>query len=59
LDVGALGEKNRLCTMSPTPDWFPAPAKTLSSQTTHTMVRETRFQFSPIEIATTGWMFKT
>ena len=49
-DVGALGEKKKLCTTSPMPvsPWA----------ITGRMVREIRFQSSEMEMGITGWMFR-
>lgn len=53
--VGFAGEKNRLCTMSPSPDWLPPPGTASFWSMTEMIVREIRFNSGVSENGMTGW----
>src|SRR4051812_23510260 len=55
LAVGALGEKNKLCTTSLIPDCFPAPGAISFCETIGRIVREITFQVLFNSIGITGW----
>ena len=50
-----VGEKKKLCTVSPRPNWLPAVGKMSSWPMIGTIVREIRFQSALIETGITGW----
>ena len=51
---GALGEKKKLCVMSPTPVCVPDPGKTFRWLISGTIVREIKFQSLSSETGMTG-----
>ena len=53
--VGFLGEKKKLCTMSPTPDWLVPGITSFWSRTTGRIVRLMTFHSAFSVIGTTGW----
>ncbi len=55
---GALGEKKKLCSKSPRPDWLAPAAVTSPWAMIGRMVREMTLASGLIDTGITGWTFK-